>query len=135
MCVCSGQQAPRAWFHKFRSCFSQLGFLSSKSDPSLFLDRSSNAVVGLLVYVDDILITGSDSHLVALFDSSTQCLLCARRSWSHALLSGHRGCSLLGLYSSFSNEVHSQHPFQSQNDGWCSPMYHSNGSWRTAHPT
>jgi hypothetical protein len=40
-------------------------FQINKSDPSLFLDRSSNAVVWLLVYVDDILITGSDSHLVA----------------------------------------------------------------------
>jgi histone deacetylase 1/2 len=43
----------------------QFGFQASKCDPSLFTYRKGGQVVYLLVYVDDIIITGSSSHLVS----------------------------------------------------------------------
>ncbi|RVW77085.1 Retrovirus-related Pol polyprotein from transposon RE1 [Vitis vinifera] len=43
------------------------GFKNSHSDTSLFVLRSSNHVVYLLVYVDDIILTGSSDTLVSQF--------------------------------------------------------------------
>jgi hypothetical protein len=58
------KQAPRAWFDKFRTPLLQFSFKQSKYDTSLFLWKSDMSIVLLLVYVDDIVITGSDSTLL-----------------------------------------------------------------------
>ena len=58
------KQAPRAWFHKLKGALIEWGFHSSSSDVSFFIKRSGTDVIFLLVYVDDILITGSnESHI------------------------------------------------------------------------
>lgn len=66
------KQAPRAWFAKFHSTLQSGGFRQSNYDSSLFLRRSSTGITILLVYVDDILITGSDRSGIL----SLQTLLC-----------------------------------------------------------
>ncbi|KAL5725454.1 hypothetical protein ACHQM5_008596 [Ranunculus cassubicifolius] len=57
------KQAPRAWFTRFTTFLSQLGFKSSKSDSSLFIRKSSQGILVLLLYVDDIVLTGSDPNM------------------------------------------------------------------------
>ena len=52
------KQAPRAWFDKFRSTLLDFHFIQSQFDSSLFLRKTSAGIVLLLVYVDDIVITG-----------------------------------------------------------------------------
>ena len=54
------KQAPQAWFAKFNSTISQYGFLGSSFDTTLFLRRSSHGITILLLYVDDMIITGDD---------------------------------------------------------------------------
>ncbi|XP_057503724.1 uncharacterized mitochondrial protein AtMg00810-like [Actinidia eriantha] len=56
------KQAPRAWFAKFSSTISQLGFSSSNYDSALFLKKFTHGTVLLLLYVDDMIITGDDLH-------------------------------------------------------------------------
>ena len=58
------KQAPRAWFDKFRSTLLDFHFIQSQFDSSLFLHKTSAGIVLLLVYVDDIVITGSDTELL-----------------------------------------------------------------------
>ncbi|KZV54184.1 hypothetical protein F511_36903 [Dorcoceras hygrometricum] len=58
------KQAPRAWFHRLTHSLQAFGFVSSKADPSLFIKSSSTSVIYLLVYVDDIIVTGSDSSQI-----------------------------------------------------------------------
>jgi histone deacetylase 1/2 len=58
------KQAPRQWFDKLTSTLIQFGFKTSKCDPSLFIFTKDKHVVYLLVYVDDIIITGSSTTLV-----------------------------------------------------------------------
>ena len=58
------KQAPRAWFDKFRSTLLDFHFIQSQFDSSLFLRKTSAGIVLLLVYVDDIVITGSDTELL-----------------------------------------------------------------------
>jgi len=55
------KQAPRAWYTKLRQALHGWGFARSVSDASLFINQTAKAVLFLLVYVDDILVTGSDS--------------------------------------------------------------------------
>jgi histone deacetylase 1/2 len=58
------KQAPRQWFDRLTSTLLQFGFKASKCDPSLFTYTKNRQVVYLLVYVDDIIITGSSLSLV-----------------------------------------------------------------------
>ena len=55
------KQAPRAWFAKFHSIISQLGFSSSPHDSALFTRKTENGTVVLLLHVDDMIITDNDS--------------------------------------------------------------------------
>lgn len=54
------KQALRAWFEKLHGALMALGFTSARSDQALFVRISSKSVIYLLVYVDDILITGNN---------------------------------------------------------------------------
>lgn len=61
------KQAPRAWFDRLRCTLLQWGFSNSKSDTSLFYLRTGEHVVFILIYVDDILITGSNASSLQIF--------------------------------------------------------------------
>ncbi|CAH9051136.1 unnamed protein product [Cuscuta europaea] len=63
------KQAPRAWFHRFSSFLLQHNFSCSKSDNSLFIYRQNNTIIYLLLYVDDIIITGNSEFSVTQFIS------------------------------------------------------------------
>ena len=54
------KQAPRAWFAKFSSIISRLGYMASHYDYALFLRRTDKGTILLLLYVDDMIITGND---------------------------------------------------------------------------
>ncbi|XP_016652008.1 PREDICTED: uncharacterized mitochondrial protein AtMg00810-like [Prunus mume] len=58
------KQAPRAWNERFTSFLPSLGFQASNADSSLFIQHSSLGTVVLLLYVDDIILTGSNSSLI-----------------------------------------------------------------------
>ncbi|CAN6708560.1 unnamed protein product [Malus baccata var. baccata] len=58
------KQAPRAWNERFTSYLPGLGFQSSFADPSLFVKHNGAGTVVLLLYVDDIILTGSSSTLI-----------------------------------------------------------------------
>lgn len=63
------KQAPRAWFHHFSAFLISHGFACSKSDSSMFIYRSSSHILILLLYVDDIFLTGSHNGLLDQFIS------------------------------------------------------------------
>ncbi|XP_070662215.1 uncharacterized mitochondrial protein AtMg00810-like [Malus domestica] len=57
------KQAPRAWNERFTSFLPTLGFQSTYADSSLFVKIVGSDIVVLLLYVDDIILTGN-SHSV-----------------------------------------------------------------------
>ncbi|KAA0033123.1 putative mitochondrial protein [Cucumis melo var. makuwa] len=65
------KQAPRAWFATFSSTITQLVFTSSSHDSALFTRQTSNGIVLLLLYVDDVIITDDDPQAL----SDLQCYL------------------------------------------------------------
>nr|KYP67039.1 Retrovirus-related Pol polyprotein from transposon TNT 1-94 [Cajanus cajan] len=58
------KQAPRQWFNKLKLTLTRFGFQASKCDPSLFQYQHQTHTIFILVYVDDIIITGSSSLLI-----------------------------------------------------------------------
>ena len=58
------KQSPRAWFGKFSQTVEAFGMQKSKSDHSVYYKISSSGIILQLVYVDDIVITGSDSKCI-----------------------------------------------------------------------
>lgn len=61
------KQAPRAWFDKFSSYLIQYGFICSTRDPSLFIYQHGTDIILLLLYVDDMLLTGNNKDLLSSF--------------------------------------------------------------------
>jgi hypothetical protein len=59
------KQAPRAWFQLFASVVTAAGFSISAHDPALFVHVSPRGKTLLLIYVDDMIITGDDNGYIA----------------------------------------------------------------------
>ncbi|CAN1249150.1 Retrovirus-related Pol polyprotein from transposon RE1 [Linum perenne] len=59
------KQAPRAWFSCLRDALLLFGFQGSKTDHSLFYYNSHGITMFVLMYVDDIILTGSHSSVMA----------------------------------------------------------------------
>ena len=66
------KQSPRAWFGKFSQAVEEFGMQKSKSDHSVFYRNSSSCIILLVVYVDDIVITGNDSKGISSLKSFLQ---------------------------------------------------------------
>ncbi|GJR38446.1 ribonuclease H-like domain-containing protein [Tanacetum coccineum] len=64
------KQAPRAWFQRFTSFITRVGFQHSKTDASLFVFHRGSDIAYLLLYVDDIILTASSTHYTQTYHYS-----------------------------------------------------------------
>ncbi|GKC80891.1 retrovirus-related pol polyprotein from transposon TNT 1-94, partial [Tanacetum coccineum] len=55
---------PRAWFERLSKALFDLGFKGSKMDPSLFIYSRGDTLLYILVYVDDIIVTGNNKGTI-----------------------------------------------------------------------
>ena len=58
------KQAPRVWYDELKTFLLQLGFRNSVADTALFVLQHGTTLIYLLVYVDDIVVTGNNQPLV-----------------------------------------------------------------------
>ncbi|CAL8995760.1 unnamed protein product [Prunus brigantina] len=58
------KQTSRQWFSKFTEAIQAAGFTQSKADYSLFTCKNGKSFTVLLIYVDDILITGNNLAVI-----------------------------------------------------------------------
>jgi len=56
------KQSPRAWFGKFSNVVQQFGMTQCEANHFVFYQHSSAGCIYLIIYVDDIVLTGSDNH-------------------------------------------------------------------------
>jgi len=56
------KQSLRAWFGKFSSVVKEFSITRNEADHSVFYRHSNAGCIYLVVYVDDIVLTGSDHH-------------------------------------------------------------------------
>ncbi|CAL9002383.1 unnamed protein product [Prunus brigantina] len=54
------KQSPRAWFGRFAASMRKSGYVQSNSDHTLFLKRQKGKLTALIIYVDDMIVTGDD---------------------------------------------------------------------------
>jgi Reverse transcriptase (RNA-dependent DNA polymerase) len=54
------KQSPRAWYGKLSSALVKVGFKKGEADSSMFTKTSNKGIIVVLIYVDDLVITGSD---------------------------------------------------------------------------
>lgn len=54
------KQSPRAWFGRFTKSMIDFGYHQSNSDHTLFLKKQQGKITALIIYVDDMVVTGND---------------------------------------------------------------------------
>jgi hypothetical protein len=59
------KQASRAWYAKMNSYLLSHNFVRLKSDPNVYMLRTTDSLLILVLYVDDLLIIGSSSSSIS----------------------------------------------------------------------
>ena len=58
------KQAPRAWYGRIDGFLMSLGFTKSKAESNLYQKVDEDGVLILLLYVDDLFLTGEDKSII-----------------------------------------------------------------------
>lgn len=61
------KQAPRTWYAEIDKYFSHSGFQKSQSEPTLYILKKGASILIVSLYVNDLIFTGNDEHLVQQF--------------------------------------------------------------------
>lgn len=61
------RQAPRAWYAKLNSCLENLGFTKCPHEHAVYTRKEGGESLIIAVYVDDLLVTGSNNVLIERF--------------------------------------------------------------------
>ncbi|KAM2306236.1 hypothetical protein ACFXTH_025703 [Malus domestica] len=56
------KQSPRAWFGRFTDAMKKYGYQQGSADHTLFIKRNGGRVTLLIIYVDDMVVTGDDTE-------------------------------------------------------------------------
>lgn len=59
------KQASQAWHSAHKKIIVHLGFVYSKADSSLFIFKNDHVLCYLLVYVDDLVVTGNNKNCMS----------------------------------------------------------------------
>jgi ADP-heptose:LPS heptosyltransferase len=59
------KQSPRAWFDKFNKAIISFGYRQSNADHTLFIRHYKDKITLLIVYVDNMVVTGDDKEEMA----------------------------------------------------------------------
>ena len=62
--ICGLKQAPQTWYLELHQFLIESGFTNSHANTSLFILHSSDITIYLLVYVDDIIITSTNTNII-----------------------------------------------------------------------
>lgn len=63
------KQSPRAWYQEVDSLLQSIGCIKSSLDSNLYLSYANDQLVLILLFVDDLLITGTSEELIDTIES------------------------------------------------------------------
>jgi hypothetical protein len=112
------KEAPRAWFTRLSTSLLDLGFKASLVDPSLFIYICGKVQIYMLVYVDDLIITGTHSFVIYYIIVQFQSEFPLKDLGTLIFFSWHSG----NLHQCWSSPLSDQiyQGFTSQDShGWC----------------
>ena len=58
------KQAPRAWYEKMDNFLLSIDFARCHSDPTVYIQKEGTDLLILVLYVDDLILTGSSSSMI-----------------------------------------------------------------------
>ena len=58
------KQAPRPWYENMDSFLLSIGFAHCHSDPTIYIQKEGTDLLILVLYVDDLILTGSSSSMI-----------------------------------------------------------------------
>ena len=64
------KQSPRAWFGRFSAAMKAFNYKQSGSDHTLFIKHQNGKVTALIIYVDDMVLTGDDPEEMTLLQQN-----------------------------------------------------------------
>ena len=100
------KQSPCAWYNKLSTYMLKCGFQGSKSDTLVFFSNKGSSIIILLIYVDDIIITGSHSVLVNSLINQLHNQFALKDLGSLSYFFGHSSYSYSIILASMSTQVH-----------------------------
>ncbi|CAL2259327.1 unnamed protein product [Prunus armeniaca] len=59
--LCGLKQSPRAWFGRFTTAMKKFGYRQANTDRTLFIKHRAGKVTLLIIFVDDMIVTGDDT--------------------------------------------------------------------------
>ncbi|OMO61385.1 Integrase, catalytic core [Corchorus capsularis] len=66
------KQAPRAWYDRINTHLFQIGFCRSPHEPTLYVKQDGSKILIVSLYVDNLLVCGSDSSMVCSFKNEME---------------------------------------------------------------
>eukprot|EP00253_Pinus_taeda_P021817 PITA_21817 len=101
------KQAPQAWYAKMNSFLFESGFSRCHSDNTIYTKKEGKSLIILFLYVDDLILTGSDPNLINHVKSSLKKKFeMTDLGYLHYFLSLQVLQSKEGIFLSQSNTVH-----------------------------
>jgi len=58
------KQAPHAWSDKINKYLMSIGFSVGTSDSSLYMKKTERGIVVIVIYVDDLIVTGDSGKVI-----------------------------------------------------------------------
>ena len=66
------KQSPKAWYDRINTWLRIQGLICSESDPNMYYSKNNGKIVILLLYIDDVLITGDDKEAITKLKQKLQ---------------------------------------------------------------
>ena len=96
------KQAPRAWYAKMDSFLLDAGFSICHSNPNVYTKKVGNHIIILVLYVDDLILTGSDHNILTHVKSNPKKKFTCNNLLDMYLMNLSLSIALINIYMALS---------------------------------
>jgi hypothetical protein len=103
------KQASRSWFRRFSCAIQEIGFQQSRADYSLFTQVRGDSITIILLYVDDMVVTGNDEKAINDLKMFLNSCFKIKDLGPLKYFLWDRGCTIQDRDYSMSTKIHVRH--------------------------